>query len=274
MESREEVKGRAIKTYKKRIERIKEKNSTKDREVEIERFLEDSVNDWENSRKASRTTSTIFFLQKKIGRKIEDKELIRTLTSLDAQVNALDDLIDKNLGKEEKVKIAAQVAYAGIFTWSSVSVERKNLIQEILINYFDHLFQIPKIEEKKLAEMRKANKEDDLIQAAADSYRLRAEDITAFAKISASFLEIDENSLLDEIKNFRAREMISIDIQDIERDLEENDPTPVIFLLQNYQKDEAMRIIDRIKEKFQAELAPDFKKNIEKTDSIPNIGNF
>lgn len=254
MESREEVKKRAIETYQENIKKLENKNSSNDKKGEIGKFLGDSVRDWKNSRKASRTTSTLFFLQQKTGSKIENKELIKTLTSLDAQVNALDDLIDKDLEKKQKVKIAVQVAYSSIFTWSSINDRKREFVEDILIDYFENLSQIPKIEEKKLERIKETEKEEEIIQASAESYTVRAEDINAFIKIAAKALNIEENKFLEEIKKFRAREMIAIDLEDIERDLEENDPTPVVYLLKNYETEKAAKILKQIDEKLQTNL--------------------
>lgn len=217
------------------------------REKELEKRLnidtvgiDDSLNEleerWRSGRKSLRSFPTIKLLEYHGD---TDEDLEEILTSFDAIINCLDDIIDtENLSKENKIVYTSNIAF------STSRIADFNLQDEethdYLIDYWTDIFQIPSVEEKLNNEIRESETRSEMIEAGIESYSYRAKDIDIFSDIGYNLTNLNttKNVLDEDLRTYRARELLRKDIKDIERDRQDDDLTPVIEILENAEDSE------------------------------------
>lgn len=270
------VEERAIEAYKALISELDEENISVplEEKVSAENILKKTVEDWKNSRKTLRTIPTLELLEEKFSKEIDEK-LVKALTALDLQINTLDDIVDtKDPEKEERIKMATQAAYSPLLLQQNLD-EKEEIIQT-LSRYYYQTLQTTKIEGKKLEELKRAGKDQKIIEAAEQSYQYRARDIEIFGEVVGSYLELEEEKkgeLIAELKDLRAIEILWKDLRDIERDIQDEDPTPIIVLMEKFEVSKAYEIIASIYNDLAEEVEAKSQELPEKEVFIQRLEN-
>jgi hypothetical protein len=218
----------------------------------VSSLLERPPETWENEQKSLRTAPSVFVYEQ-TGHEV-DEQTKELLTGLDASINVLDDIIDtKDLGKRERVELTANAAFSGMMSFSNTPDEYRDEVQDMVTQYLTELFQIPMVEQEEIGKIRGAEDVNEAVGPSKDSYSYRARDIDAFARIPSLFNDKEyPNSLTEDLRSFRAKELIIKDIHDVARDLEDNDITPVIELMNKAEsKQEAYNAVEDLIESFE-----------------------
>ena len=119
--------------------------------------------------------------------------------------------------------------------------DARDKIRDRLRDCVTALFQIPLVEQRLFALMADAADEHQRHKAATQIYVYRSRDIDAFADITALVTELTAEStqrLRHDLRTYRARRLLFKDIRDVERDLRDDDMTPVIHLLKYHDATE------------------------------------
>lgn len=194
------------------------------------------VDSWESGRKSLRTVPVCNVYAAHCGRDVP-ASVKRSLTGLDATINVLDDIIDtKQLEKETKIALTINAAFSGVLLVENCPADAREAVSELLFDYYTGVFQIPLVERELLERMREASFPAERRDAASSLYAYRARDIDAFARFPAVAMAVDEASeqrLVDDLRAYRCRRLLFKDIADVERDLDDDDRTPVIQLLES-----------------------------------------
>lgn len=245
--------------YKNLVEDVREREAELqkddgfgDKEVTgVSKLLERPPETWENDQKSLRTAPSVFVYEES-GQEV-DESTRELLTGLDASINVLDDIIDtKDLGKRERVELTANAAFSGMLSFTNTPDEYRDEVQDMVTQYLTELFQIPMVEEEEIDNIREAETVDDAIEPSRASYSYRSRDIDAFAQIPSLFNNQDyPNQITEDLQNFRAKELVIKDIHDISRDLQDDDITPVIELMNKAEsKQDAYTAVEKLIESF------------------------
>lgn len=209
----------------------------------IAEHLTEVVDHWSDDHKSLRTTPTTNAYACEL-HDPPDASIQRVLVGLDAEVNVLDDIIDtKDLPTERRVALTANAAFASMLIAESAPQAHRETVATVLREYFTALFQIPLVEERLFEKMRDATTPTARREATREIYEYRARDIDAFARIPALVAGLDEQPkqrLLSDLRTYRAHRLLFKDIHDIPRDLEDDDTTPIIALLNTYDSIETI----------------------------------
>lgn len=246
-----EIYDELVKDVERREKDLQENDQAIDEVTGVSRLLKRPPETWENDQKSLRTAPSVFVYEE-AGHQV-DKSTRELLTGLDASINVLDDIIDsKDLGKRERVELTANAAFSGMMSFSNTPDEYRDEVQDMVTQYLTELFQIPMIEEEEIGKIRQAEHVNDAIEPSRESYSYRARDIDAFARIPSLFNDKEyPNSLTEDLRSFRARELIIKDIHDVARDLNDNDITPVIELMNKAEsKQEAYDAVESLIDSF------------------------
>jgi len=246
-----EIYDELVKDVERREKDLQENDQAIDEVTGVSRLLKRPPETWENDQKSLRTAPSVFVYEE-AGHQV-DKSTRELLTGLDASINVLDDIIDsKDLGKRERVELTANAAFSGMMSFSNTPDEYRDEVQDMVTQYLTELFQIPMIEEEEIGKIRQAEDVNDAIEPSRESYSYRARDIDAFARIPSLFNDKEyPNSLTEDLRSFRARELIIKDIHDVARDLNDNDITPVIELMNKAEsKQEAYDAVESLIDSF------------------------
>lgn len=204
----------------------------------IHAHLRGVVADWDANRKSLRTVPVCHAYARQLDTPLEDS-IKRLLTGLDASVNALDDIIDtKDLAMRDRIALTVNVAFSSVLIAENCPTDTREAIRDLLREYFTALFQIPLVEQDLFTTMKDATTAEQRQRAAEQIYAYRARDIDAFAGIPAITANLDaetERQLLRDLRTYRARRLLFKDIYDVERDIADDDVTPVIHLLRQYE---------------------------------------
>jgi len=198
--------------------------------------LERPLQSWETGRKSFRTCPVLQVYEAVRDDPISDA-VKRTLTGLNATINVLDDIIDtRNLEKPDKIKLTANVAFAGMLAFTNIPASQRDRVVDTIIQYLTELFQIPLVEARSLTAIQEATSIDEIVQASSTCYAYRSRDINAFATLSGILHGMDDellSQLADDLRVYRAHELIFKDITDIQVDLRDGDPTPIIAIIEH-----------------------------------------
>lgn len=209
----------------------------------IHTHLSSVVDDWETGRKSLRTVPVCTVCASELGRP-PGNQLKTLLTGLDASVNVLDDIIDtRELPPRVRIGLTVKAAFSTVLIAEHCPPGTRDEIGDRLRDYFTALFQIPLVERRLFASMTAADDQQRRQQAAKRIYGYRSRDIDAFVHLATEVSGLnaeDEQRLLRDLRAYRARRLLFKDIRDIERDLRDDDPTPVSFLLQHHDSIEAV----------------------------------
>lgn len=206
--------------------------------AEIHAHLRGVVEDWKNGRKSVRTVPVCEVYRLEIGEPLEES-LIQLLTGLDASINVLDDIIDtQELTPQVRIGLTVNAAFSVVLLVENTPPRARDEVGNQLREYFTALFQIPLVEQRLFALMEDAETEDQRQQAAEQIYAYRSRDIDAFADIAAVVSDLDTETkprVRHDLRTYRARRLLFKDIRDVERDLRDDDMTPVIQLLRHHE---------------------------------------
>jgi len=251
-------------------EDISEREEMLDENLDIDTFglnklLDDIAGQWRKGEKSIRAhpVSNVLSTDTKVNNSLQT-----SLVGLDALINCLDDIIDtENLTDEEKITYTANVAFS-----IPQIMKGSNEVDEsyqIFSNYWTDIFQIPVVEERLNKKIENSKSKQKAIEAALKSYEYRARDIDIFTRIGYQLTEPDlpKDQLIDDLRTYRARELLVKDIKDIERDKKDNDPTPIIKILdnENYRNS----LIEEIYEKMSYESEQEYQEILEYME--PNL---
>jgi len=205
--------------------------------AEIHTHLRSVVDDWETGRKSLRTVPVCAVYAHELDRPLGES-LKHLLTGLDASVNVLDDIIDtQDLSPQVRIGLTVNAAFSAVLLAEHCPPDERNEIRERLRDYFTALFQIPLVEQRLFATMAAAEDGNRRHQAAKQIYAYRSRDIDAFTNIAAVVTDLNgetEQRLRHDLRTYRARRLLFKDIRDVERDLRDDDMTPVVHLLQHH----------------------------------------
>jgi hypothetical protein len=206
--------------------------------AEIHTHLRGVVNDWKSGRKSVRTVSVCEVYTQELDKPLEES-LKQLLTGLDASINVLDDIIDtQELTPQIRIGLTVNAAFSAVLLAENCPPETRDEVGNQLREYFTALFQIPLVEQRLFALMKNAETEDQRQEAAEQIYAYRSRDIDAFADIAAVVTDLDtetKSRVRHDLQAYRARRLLFKDISDVERDLRDDDMTPVIQLLQHHE---------------------------------------
>ncbi|WP_323190687.1 hypothetical protein [Halostella sp. PRR32] len=209
----------------------------------ISTHLSGVADDWKTGHKSLRTlpVCNVFACQR--SQPLGDP-LKRLLTSLDASVNVLDDIIDtQELSTESRIALTVNAAFSATLLAENCPPDIRSEVCSRLRNYFTALFQIPLVEQQLFESLRDAETKQQRQRTAEEIYAYRSRDIDAFVRIAAVVSELDpeyEQQLLRDLRTYRAHRLLFKDIYDVERDLTDDDMTPVVYLLQQYDSIESV----------------------------------
>lgn len=205
--------------------------------------LRNAAEKWESGRKSLRTVPACNAYARLCDRRVS-AEAKRTLTGLDATINVFDDIIDtQTLTTQTKVALTANAAFSAAMMVESRPEGARAEINDVLLDYFAAVFQIPLVERRVLQEMMEAPSPEDQRDAAATFYAYRSRDIDAFAQIPAALMDVDtetEHRVREDLRSYRARRLLFKDISDVERDLTDGDTTPLIHFLRTCETTEGV----------------------------------
>jgi len=197
--------------------------------------LERSLQAWKEGRKSLRTLPVIQAYEAVLNDPVADT-VKRTLTGLDATINVLDDIIDtRTLEKPEKIELTANVAFAGMLAFTNIPAHYQDRAVDTITQYLTELFQIPLVENRTVTTIQNTTSVDEIVQAASRCYAYRARDIDAFATLPGILHEVDDErrtQLVDDLRVYRAHELIYKDIADVPIDLRDADLTPTIAIME------------------------------------------
>lgn len=206
--------------------------------AEIHAYLFGVVKDWKNGRKSVRTVPVCEVYTQELGKPLEES-LKQLFAGLDASINVLDDIIDtQELTPQVRIGLTVKVAFSAVLLAENCPPRTRDEVGNQLREYFTALFQIPLVEQRLFASMEDAETEDQRQQAAEQMYVYRSRDIDAFVNIAAVVTDLDTETKMrvrHDLRTYRARRLLFKDIRDVERDLRDNDMTPVIQLLQHHE---------------------------------------
>lgn len=173
-----------------------------------------------------------------LGKPLEGS-LKQLLTGLDASINVLDDIIDtQELTPQTRISLTVNAAFSAVLLAENCPPETRDEVGNQLRGYFTALFQIPLVEQRLFALMENAETKDQRQQVAEQIDAYRSRDIDAFADIAAVITDLDtetKSRVRHDLQAYRARRLLFKDISDVERDLRDDDMTPVIQLLQHHE---------------------------------------
>ncbi len=228
---------RILKLYKKSVEEnindisrtLKESDLYSKEIISLYRdILEMSSNKithkWEKGEKYLRTE----FVLEAFGQHYPS-DFLSLSVKIDAMINMLDDLLDENFNKDDKVKYILE--YLRIF--SLYSLDKSNLKFQVNVgHYFNKLITLALGEQWMLAEARKKDNLEEVVRLSSDLLCLRAYDIDIFTEIALSSYKQDKNMFVIKKmgKAFRAINILKKDIFDVERDKRENQETLITFV--------------------------------------------
>lgn len=240
-----------VQDVKEREQELQEEDLADKEVTGVSRLLERPPETWENDQKSLRTAPSVLVYEE-TGHEV-DESTRELLTGLDASINVLDDIIDtQELGKRERVELTANAAFSGMLSFTNTPDQYRDEVQDMVTQYLTELFQIPMVEEEEIGNIRNAETVSGAIEPSRESYSYRARDIDAFAQIPSLFNEKDyPNQITEDLQNFRAKELIIKDVHDVSRDLQDNDITPIIELMNKADsKQEAYAAVEELIDSF------------------------
>lgn len=214
--------------------------------------LESVADDWLGGRKSVRAIPVVNVVGGELNREIPTATK-RFLLCLDAQVNALDDIIDtRNLTKQDRISFTSVIAQSIGFLLQDIP---DSMSPEALQDYYVKLFQIPIVEGQKLSEFEQAMDQETRIEAAFQVYRYRARDIDGFINAFGDAKGLTTNQfhrLVEDLRSYRARRLLYKDLADVERDQKDGDRTIVLSYIDDAEDQcSVTKLIEAVAEKFE-----------------------
>lgn len=221
----------------------------------LEETLQRTVRRWQNGTKSFRALPVAEAYEAYLNDDLSDG-IKRALVGLDANINILDDIIDTtDLGTEEKVAMTANAAFSSVLAFGSIPHDHQQAMVEASYQYLTELFQIPHVEQYTHHQLEATEAPDEALDTIIDSYAYRARDINGFAHIPATqynIPEADAARIQHDLKTYRAHQLVFKDLHDVERDLRDDDPTPITVALEHYDDPDAVvKLVETVYDDFQ-----------------------
>jgi len=160
--------------------------------------------------------------------------ILKLSLSIDVIVNLLDDILDEEINKQDKILYVVELVRA-LAVYNCQKYEKN--IQDSVANYFNKIIAIAVAENFYRNLIEKEDNTEKILDYSTKVYDCRSLDIDIFIEIP--LLNLYDNLEKENIKNiikigriFRALNLIKKDIGDIEHD-RKNDIWTAVMLLQN-----------------------------------------
>jgi hypothetical protein len=206
----------------------------------LKRALREQRHRWETGRKSLRSVPVLNAYETVVDESVVSKRsLVRVLLGLDTTINVLDDIIDTpGAGSSLRLQHTINLAFAQTLTIGEVPAEHRDEVGDMLRQYLTEIFQIPTVETRLLNSLEQTPHSDieRRLELATAIQEWRGNGISAFARLPTYYLKeppVDVESIIADLRALRARQLLYKDIADVERDLEDDDPTIVTVLLQD-----------------------------------------
>ncbi len=174
------------------------------------------------------------------------KEVMPISISIDAMINLLDDLLDENLTKEDKVLYIVEFLRCSSNFYSHVG--DLNITQK-LGEYFNKLITLAVAENYLFKKIQSTRDFEEIVIYSSSLLMTRAMDIDVFIEIASG--EVTSN-VLRAGRGFRAVNILKKDILDFDHDMENGNIGPLIFVYKNrtdYKKYIA-RLVENLESRF------------------------
>ncbi len=163
-------------------------------------------------------------------------KLIEQSIMVDAMINILDDLLDSNLDKQDKMLYILE--YLRVFSIYNFSLPSLR-VQKVMGNYFDKLITLAVAEFNYQEEIVNENIFDKKIQLSTELLLMRAMDIDVFVQIplTKENLDIETNTISAASKVFRAGNILKKDLLDIDIDKKQGQATLITYIYDKHTRD-------------------------------------
>lgn len=207
----------------------------------VDDHLRRPLEQWETGEKPIRTVPAIHVWEA-IREERLPEQVERLLTGLDVVVTAMDDVVDTpSPSKRERITLTAVIAFSGLLSFSNIPERVCGAVTDELTQYLLEIAQIPAVERETIRRLNAAKTVADEIETARFCYAYRARDIDAFATVPALVFDVDPGPVLEDLRTFRARELLYEDVVDVERDLEDRNDSPYLRLARKHGDVDAVR---------------------------------
>ncbi len=190
---------------------------------------------------------------------------------LDVIVNILDDLLDEELKKMEKVLYIVEfLRVFAIFNKTRINPK----ISKAIAKYFNELICIAVLEDVFYKMIENCHEDDEIINNLIKVYDCRSNDIDIFAQIPLFEIYGGVNKEVSKIitaaRYFRAINLLKKDLGDINHDIEHN-TTSVILILRENDRIDYKSILNKFSDHYLDEFS---KLKSSKKDIQTSISNF
>ena len=225
-------------------DRIEDDLLDNSRSFGVNELLERPPNTWSSGKKSLRSEAVVpvyeSFLDDELPREVK-----KSLVGFDAYINSLDDIIDTDeLDEMEKVELTANTAFSGMMAF--FNTDNSSGVDEMTINYLSELFQIPMVEQRAINNMRDTDNKEEVLNAAANSYEYRSRDMDWFARLPKQEVGSENENIVEDLRDYRAIELLVKDLYDIPRDLEDNQVTPAMLIMSKFSQEESIELIETL----------------------------
>lgn len=189
------------------------------------------------------------------------EEMLRTSLSIDTTINLLDDLLDEELGKVEKIPLMEElIRIFSVYNYQRFDHELKEQIGA----YFNKIVAVLLSEKIFMGIINKEENDEAIVELATKMYYGRSMDIDIFVDIPLYALK-DERSdkILKMARSFRVVNLLEKDIRDIEHDKKNAVETFPTFVFDKDKKELLGNLVDKC-----------YVKTTELREENPIIENF
>lgn len=211
----------------------------------VNKLLERPPNTWSSGQKSLRSEAVVPVYEEFLDRELP-KSIKKSLVGFDAYINSLDDIIDTgDLDEMEKVELTANTAFSGMMAFLNTT-ENNAKVNGMTVKYLSELFQIPMVEQEAINDIRETDNESEVLDAAVRSYEYRSRDMDWFAKLPMKELGFDDEDIVNDLRDYRAVELLVKDLYDIPRDLEDGQITPAMLIMSKFSQEDSVDLIESL----------------------------
>lgn len=215
---------------------------------------------WNQREKPPRTVPALVAYDQYISREQND-DLIKICVGLDVLITMLDQFIDtRELGWEQRIDIAANIAFASLLSFSTVPSTKRAEAVEMITRFLVKAARIPQTERAVQRKLRTVASPEAAIPLLRRSYAHRARDISVFGSLPALFYNVDERTaacIERDLETYRVHYLLFDDIRDIREDIRNGTETPVTWLLSECETPESvMSLLVEVYQEFEYSESP------------------
>lgn len=280
----ESVRGRVISAYRavqqdvaEREAATAEQQPVDETPIALHQLLDRPPQSWNGGEKALRTVPVAVAFEEHLGRELADWK-INVMAGLDAYINCADDSIDSRPNSTvEQVELEFNKAQALRMVYEHVPQEHQNEAFTHISNYLTDVYSIPGAEPAMVEHIQARDNGPD-IEAAADLYEHQARDIDGFIEIAAVGTNLDGSydRLKNDLRTYRAHNLLFDDIVDVEQDLDDGDRSAIIALTEKYPDGEQLSsYVDTLYEDFEysEESNGEYREQLKALENRPERMN-